>query len=206
MTDIEYLKSLRTPTKEDPLRILVSACLIGALCGVDGTSNGEYPSVLQLLQYKKVKLIPFCPEDFAFGTPRETPDCIGGDGHDVLDGKARVISESGKDLTEGMIQGSLKMLQCAQENRVELAVMMDVSGACGSQVVYNGSRFSKDSTYQIGMGVSAAQLDRNGIKIISQRDYASLEILYSKLDPSHQINVHAIDHHDTPWYKDYFKK
>lgn len=205
MTDIDYIKSLRNPTEENPLRILTSACLLGLLCGVDGTSNGKYPSVLKLMQYRNVKLIPFCPEDYAFGTPRETPDCVGGTGDDVLDGKAKVITETGKDITAEMIRASLKMLQIAQENDVELAVMMDVSGACGSQVIYNGSRFSDNSTYQIGMGVCAAQLNRHGIKIVSQRDFASLEILYSKVDAEHVIREDVMDHDQTEWYLEYFK-
>ena len=204
MTDREYLNNLRIPTEADPLCILASACLLGVLCGVDGTSNGEYPGVLKLFKYKNVKLIPFCPEDFVFGTPRETPDVKGGTGHDVLDGKAKVITETGKDITSEMVRASLKMLEIAQQNKVELAVMMDVSGACGSQVIYNGSRFSKKPSYQIGMGVCAAQLDRNGIKIISQRDFASLEILYSKIDKDHFTDRTAKDHHEHEWYITHF--
>ncbi|MFT6921395.1 MAG: hypothetical protein ACJA1C_000389 [Crocinitomicaceae bacterium] len=105
-----------------------------------------------------------------------------------------------------MIRASLRMLQIAKENDVELAVMMDSSGACGSQVIYNGTRFSKNPIYQIGMGVCAAQLNRNGIKIVSERDYASLEILYSKIDPSHIIQNEAKDHDQIDWYTNYFKK
>jgi len=206
MTDKEYLKNLRSPTKDDPLRILLSACLLGELCGVDGTSNGRYPSALKLLAYENAKLVTFCPEDYVLGTPRETPDCEGGDGHDVLDGRAKVITQTGKDITSEMIKASLKMLEVAQKNDVELAVMMDASGACGSQVIYNGSRFSENPVYQIGMGICAAQLDRHGIKIISQRDYASLEILYSKLDPNHEVQEDVIDHDQHEWYREYFKK
>jgi uncharacterized protein YbbK (DUF523 family) len=206
MTDKKYLENLRIPTKKNPLRVLTSACLLGELCGVDGTSNGEYPSALKLMHYQNVKLISFCPEHFVLGTPRETPDCIGGNGYNVLDGKAKVITQSAKDITSEMVRASLKMLQIAQENDVELAVMMDVSGACGSQVIYNGSRFSENPMYQIGMGVCAAQLDRNGIKIISQRDLASLEILYSKIDPNHHIDKTKLDHHEIEWYKAYFNK
>ena len=206
MTDKDYLHRLRFPTKENPLRILLSACLLGDLCGVDGSSNGRYPSALKLLDYDNVQLTRFCPEDYVLGTPRETPDCEGGDGHDVLDGKARVITQSGKDITSEMFRASLKMLEVAQQNDVELAVLMDASGACGSQVIYNGSRFSEKPVYQIGMGICAAQLDRHGIKIISQRDFASLEILYSKLDATHVINEHAIDHDQHEWYRAYFHK
>ena len=204
MTDKAYLYNLRIPTSEDPLRILTSACLLGALCGVDGSSNGTYPNMLSLHKYKTAKFISFCPEDYAFGTPRETPDIEGGTGLDVLNGKAKVMSDSAKDLTEGMIKGAEQMLEIALKEKVELAIMMDVSGACGSQVIYDGHRMSSSSKYQIGMGVSAALLHQNGIKIISQRDYKSIEILLTKLDPEHKFDTQAIDHDETDWYQSYF--
>lgn len=68
------IQNLRIPTKENPLRILISACLIGKLCGYDATANGEYPSALKFLTFENVKLIPFCPEEYSFGTPREMCD------------------------------------------------------------------------------------------------------------------------------------
>lgn len=204
MTDRYYLQQLRTPTAADPLRILVSACLTGITCGFDGTANGQYPSVLKLLQYDTVKLLRFCPEDSSFGSPREMCDIYGGTGEDVLDGKARVLAESGADWTEGMVHAAEKMLEIAKHNNAELAVMMDVSAACGSQVIYDGNRFAENKVYQVGAGVAAALLMRHGFKVISQRDYASLEILYAKIDPQHTINTAAIDHHEIAWYKQYF--
>lgn len=205
MTDIHYLKSLRTPTKENPLRVLVSSCLTGVLCGYDGTANGEYPSVLKLLNYETVKLVKFCPEEYSFGSPREMCDIHGGTGMDVLDGKAKVLSDSGIDWSDGMIKASLKMLEIAKIETIDLAVMMDVSAACGSQVIYDGNRFTENKVYQIGAGVCTAQLIRAGYKVISQRDFASLEILYSKIDSSHILNSEAKDHHQIDWYKEYFK-
>lgn len=206
MTDRDYLKNLRTPTKDNPLRILTSACLMGITCGYDGSANGEYPSALKLLTYDTAKITRFCPEEFSFGTPREMCDIHGGTGMDVLDGKVKVLTESGIDWSEGLIKASEKMLEIAKQEDIELCVMMDISAACGSQVIYDGNRFAEDKKYQIGMGVAAAQLMRGGFKIISQRDYASLEILYNKLDPNHPINPEAIDHHEIAWYKEYFGK
>jgi len=206
MTDLEYLKSLRTPTPANPLRVLVSACLTGIACGWEGTTYGDYPSVLKLLTYNNIRLVRFCPEEFSFGTPREICDIHGGTGMDVLDGKARVLTGSGVDWTEGMIRASERMLKLAQNEDVELAVMMDISAACGSQVIYDGNRFSENKKYQIGAGVCAAQLMRAGFKVISQRDFASLEILYSKIDPAHSINPDATDFHQHEWYKTYFRK
>lgn len=206
MTDRDYLTQLRIPTPENPLRILMSACLAGITCGYDGTANGEYPSALRLLHYDNVQIIRFCPEEFSFGVPREMCDIHGGTGFDVLDGKAKVLTESGKDWTAGMIRASEKMLEIAQKEAVELAVMMDISAACGSQVIYDGNRFADQKVYQIGAGVAAAQLIRHGIKVVSQRDFASLEILYAKVDDSHQIDPSRTDHHETAWYREYFKR
>jgi len=54
--------------------------------------------------------------------------------------------------------------------------------------------------------VCSAPLNRNGIKIVSQRDYVSLEILYSRIDPADNIELMAKGHDQIKWYFDYFKK
>ncbi|MBL0912550.1 MAG: DUF523 domain-containing protein [Bacteroidia bacterium] len=182
----------------------MSACLSGIRCGYDGTANGEYPAALKLLEYDTVKIFNFCPEEFSFGSPREMCDIYGGTGFDVLDGRARVLTESGVDWTEGMLRASEKMLEIARREKIELALMMDISAACGSQVIYDGNRFAENKVYRAGAGVCAAQLLRNGFNVISQRDYASLEILYNKLDPAHVIDETKTDHHETDWYRSYF--
>lgn len=206
MTNQTYLKNLRSPTQENPLRILMSSCLAGTLCGYDGSSNGEYPIALKFLKYNNVKIVKFCPEEFSFGVPREMCDIHGGNGMDVLAGKAKVLSESGKDWSQGMINASLKMLEIAQKENIDIAIMMDISSACGSQVIYDGNRFGEDKIYQIGTGVCAAQLLSNGFNVVSQRDFASLDILLSKIDLLHVRNENLFDHHETEWYKTYFSK
>lgn len=133
-------------------------------------------------------------------------DIHGETGDDVLDGKAKFLSASGIDWTEGNIRAFKKMLEIARQNEAEICVMMDISGACGSQVIYEGNRFGENKVYQIGKGVCAALLVRNGFKVISQRDYASLEIFFSKLDAQHEINTASIDHHQGECYKAYFRK
>lgn len=206
MPNKEYLKQLRRPTAEHPLRILVSACLVGVKCGVDGDHYGEYPSVLKLLNYDNVKLIQFCPEDFSFGTPRAMCDIHGGDGFDVLAGRAKVLTSSGIDWTAGMIKASEKMLKVAKAHAIELAIMMDLSAACGNRVIFDGDRYAENKRYQIGMGVCGAQLSKAGYQIISWREYESLEILYSRIDPSHEINKEAKDFDQNEWYINYFSR
>lgn len=78
-----------------PLRILVSGCLAGLAVGADGSSYGSHPHIAELIALPNVKAIPFCPENFSSGTPRATCDIQGGDGYDLLAGRARVLTLKG---------------------------------------------------------------------------------------------------------------
>ncbi len=186
-------------TEEFPLTLLASACLRGVPCGVDGTSYGApFSHTERLFRLPNVHVVTFCPEDLAFGTPRATPDIHGGDGFDVLDGRARVLSDTGEDWTQPMIDAAHVMLMKARGNQVRLALLTDTSAACGSEVIYRGAR--TQGHHQAGQGVCAALLIRHGIRVLSQRDYRTLDHILSKLDPTHQANPDARDHHETNWY------
>ncbi len=157
-----------------------------------------------MISLPNVRSYQFCPEHYAFGTPRALPDIHGGNGFDVLDGKARVLDDKGNDLTEGMVVAAKEMLKIAQDKKIDIAVLMDMSAACGSQVISDGCRLTPHRKYQKGPGVSAALLIRNGIFVVSQRDFRTLERIYKKLNPSHIVDATAIDHHENGWYKAYF--
>jgi uncharacterized protein YbbK (DUF523 family) len=155
-----------------------------------------------LFQLPNVRVITFCPEDLAFGTPRATPDIHGGDGFDVLDGRARVMSDSGEDWTEPMLTAARAMLALALENQVRVALLTDISAACGSQVIYDGSR--SNGRHRAGQGVCAALLIRHRIPVLSQRDNKTLEMILHKLDGTYQPDPKSRDHHETRWYLDTF--
>jgi uncharacterized protein YbbK (DUF523 family) len=127
------------------------------------------------------------------------PDIHGGDGFAVLAGKARVLDEHGVDLTAGMRRGAEAMLAKALEARVHLAILTDMSAACGTQVISDGCRFDSPRRYQRGVGVAAAMLLRAGIPVVSQRDFATLGRLRARLDPTFVPDPEARDHHDHPW-------
>jgi uncharacterized protein YbbK (DUF523 family) len=190
-------------TPDNPLKILMSGCLAGLPVLVDGGNFGANPVMQKLRSQPNVRVIAFCPENFSFGTPRATPDIHGGDGHDVLDGRARVLSDTGEDWTVGMIRAAQHMLELAQSNGVHLAVLTDISAACGSQVIYRGARAT--AAHQIGQGVCAALLVRNGIPVVSQRDYRTLNAIFRKLNPRFRKRPDLIDHHEIEWYRTYFQ-
>ncbi len=193
------IEELRAPTAAAPLRVLVSGCIAGWGCGVDGTDYGMKGSLTDVLARENVRAFPFCPEQHALGVPRSMPDIHGGDGVDVMHGRARVLDEHGVDLTEKMLEGARAMVAFALENRVELALLTDMSGACGSQVISLGCRFDKPRRFQKGVGVATALLLDAGIHVMSQRDFRSLELLRKRLDAGHVPNIEARDHHEHPW-------
>ena len=62
-------------SRDQPLRMLSSACLTGLAVGYDGSDYGGYPAARALIERPEVRTFGFCPEDFAFGTP------VSGDPH-----------------------------------------------------------------------------------------------------------------------------
>jgi uncharacterized protein YbbK (DUF523 family) len=191
------------PTAERPLVVMLSACLGGVGCGVDGSTYGDHSPLRSWLLRPEVRLVKFCPEDFVFGTPRRTPDMHSGNGFDVLDGIAHVCFEDGRDITEDMVRAALAMRDKALNEGVELAILMDMSGACGSTVTYLGSRFAENKVYQQGPGVAAAALIRAGIPVISQRDDRSLRMLRDLLYGTDTLTDER-DHWEKEWYQSYF--
>jgi len=102
-------------------------------------------------------------------TPREPAEIIGGIGEDVLDGKAKVIEKSGKDVTDLYIKGAYATLNKAKEINAIVVVLKEYSPSCGSSMIYNGEFIGKKLE---GMGVTSALLKRNGLKVISEEKFA----------------------------------
>ena len=101
---------------------MFSACLLSEPCTVDGSSY-EVSSILQKLKsLPNVKAVQFCPEDFAFGTPRAIPDIHGGNGFDVLAGKAKVLNDQNEDWTDELVAAGSKMVDLAKSENVDIAI------------------------------------------------------------------------------------
>jgi uncharacterized protein YbbK (DUF523 family) len=197
------LDALREPTKTEPWRVLVSGCLAAWPCGVEGTDYGLGTALGDLLSLPTLRALPFCPEQFALGTPRTMPDIHGGDGFDVLAGRARVEDEHGVDLTAKMLEGGRAMLAFAKEQGAELALLTDASAACGSQVISDGCRLVEVRRHQKGVGVATAILIEAGLLVVSQRDFRTLALLRARLDPGYVPPEDARDHHDHAWTREH---
>jgi uncharacterized protein YbbK (DUF523 family) len=141
---------------------LVSACLLGCECRYDKKSVA-LPELEQV--FEKGSLVPVCPEQLGgLPTPRNPAEIVGGDGFDVLDGKAKVIDNQGRDVTEQFLSGAYQTLKIARIVGAEEAILKEKSPSCGSQLIYDGT-FT--GTTKLGLGVTAALLIRNGLAVYS---------------------------------------
>jgi uncharacterized protein YbbK (DUF523 family) len=115
---------------------------------------------------KEGKAIPVCPEQLGgLSTPRNPAEIVGGDGEDVLDGKARVIDNQGRDVTDAFIRGAYETYRIAKTIGADEAILKEKSPSCGSCWIYDGSFQGKKKP---GVGVTTALLKRKGIKVISE--------------------------------------
>ncbi len=146
--------------------ILVSSCLIGLEVRYNGTHCLQR-EINKLVEEEKA--VAVCPELLAgFSIPREPAEIVGGNGGDVLDRKARVMTKMGTDVTELYIKGAYRTLEKAQEMKATLVVLKENSPSCGSAMIYNGE-FTGDKI--AGNGVTTALLNRNGFSVISEEQF-----------------------------------
>ena len=145
--------------------VLVSACLAGIPVRHDGSSNRR-SVVAELVAQGRAVLV--CPEvDGGLGTPRPAAEISGGDGHDVLEGRARVLTGEGADVTEAYVAGARKALEAARAAGAEVAILKARSPSCGRDLIYDGTH---SRTLAAGDGVTAALLRANGIRVLTEEE------------------------------------
>ncbi|MFJ7685781.1 DUF523 domain-containing protein [Peribacillus butanolivorans] len=145
--------------------ILVSSCLAGLKVRYNGSDSLDNRIQKLLLEEKAITV---CPELLGgFLTPREPAEIVGGDGEDVLNGKAIVVEKSGRDVTDLYVNGAYVTLKKAQELGATTIILKEYSPSCGSSMIYNGE-FKGNKVP--GVGVTTALLRRNGLKVISEEN------------------------------------
>ncbi len=146
-------------------KILVSACLLGNKVRYDG--NDCLIAHEELFAWQQAgRVVVICPE-VAGGLPAPRARSMihgEGSGMAVLEGKARIIDEFGKDVTAIYLAGAQKTLELAQANNINVAILKERSPSCGRNAVY-----AEDGETRIaGMGSTAALLEKYGIRVFSE--------------------------------------
>ena len=154
------------------MKLLVSSCVLGLPTRYDG--NGEFnkdEKLIDILIKKNIFFIPLCAEQLGgLETPREPTEIEKGfTSKDILSGKGKILTKSGKDLTEKFLKGAHIVLEFCKGYEITHAVLAQRSPSCGYSKVYDGSFEGKLIE---GKGILAQLLEDNGIRIVE--DYREL--------------------------------
>jgi len=133
--------------------------------------GGARPQLELIALAARGRVVPVCPE-VAGGlpVPRPPAEIVGGDGDDVLDGRARVVTVAGEDVTAAYLRGAECALAVVQRYSITTAILKQHSPSCGSTGIYDGTHSGR---LRAGQGVTAALLRRHGVTIWSEEDLGS---------------------------------
>jgi len=159
-------------------KILVSRCLLGHRVRYDGGASGPFDLLEQWITEGRV--VPLCPE-VAGGlpTPRAAAEIPGGQGAEVLDGTAAVITSEGEDVSAQFLDGARQALALVQKHGIRVAVLKANSPSCGNLLTYDGT-FS--GVKVSGEGVTAALLKRHGVQVFSELELSEAAIALTHLN------------------------
>ncbi len=146
--------------------ILVSACLAGIKCKYDGRSNLDHKIKDMVAEGRA---LPFCPEQLGgLPVPRSLAEIKGGDGKDVLLGKAKVVNAQGEDVTSKFLAGAKFAADLAKTTGARVAILKERSPSCGVCEIYDGNFNGK---IRRGPGVTTAKLLEDGIETYSEENF-----------------------------------
>jgi uncharacterized protein YbbK (DUF523 family) len=159
-------------------KILVSRCLLGHRVRYDGGASGPFDLLEQWISEGRV--VPLCPE-VAGGlpTPRAAAEIPGGQGAEVLDGTAAVITTAGEDVSAQFLDGARQALALVQKHGIRVAVLKANSPSCGNLLTYDGTFSGVKVT---GEGVTAALLKRHGVQVFSELELAETAVALAALN------------------------
>jgi len=134
-------------------KVAISACLTGERCRYDGTDNRDTKLLGKL---EGCELIPFCPEDFCFGTPRPTMDLV-----ETEAGPKALSNLTGADLSPPVRDYAGRFFDDHPD--IDLFIGKDRSPSCGvcSARLYDREKRLLSSE---AAGLLAAEALRRGIE------------------------------------------
>ena len=154
-------------------KVLISACLLGKNCRYNGGH-----SQLNELNKLDVEWISVCPEESGgLGTPRPSAE-MQENAETILNGKGKIITNKGKNVTAEFIQGAEQSLQLGLGAEVKIAVLKSKSPSCGIGKIYDGS-FTK--ILKTGDGIFAHLCHENDIECISSDNINQIKKTLAKL-------------------------
>ena len=135
--------------------ILVSACLAGEKCRMDGKDK-LIPEIKQLVESGEA--VAVCPEVLGGLPPRSTSERRG----------SSVVNTAGEDVTAQFVRGAEESMRICKENSCTRAILKSKSPSCGCGVIHNGLF---DGGLIEGNGMLTQMLLDAGIPVMTETAY-----------------------------------
>jgi uncharacterized protein YbbK (DUF523 family) len=141
-------------------KVAISACLLGEKCRYDASDNRDEKLLAKL---KNVQLIPFCPEDDAFGTPRPTMDLV-----ETQEGIKAISNKTKEDLSFAVECYAKTFFDTHSD--IDLFIGKDRSPSCGvcSARLYD---HEKNLLAMDEAGLMAKEAKTRGIEAVDAEKY-----------------------------------
>ncbi len=145
-------------------KVAISACLLGEKCRYDASDNKD---ILLLAKLKGAELIPFCPEDATFGSPRSTMDLV-----ETEEGHKALSNITGEDLSAPILQYAIAFFN--RHKDLDLFIGKDRSPSCGvcSARLYDEEKNLLSATEA---GLMAKEAKKRNINCVDAEDFRELE-------------------------------
>jgi len=134
---------------------------VGAQCRYNGIVIKD-DKIMKQIKEEEWFARPVCPEMLGgLSIPRDPATIVGGDGHDVWDGNAKVIDKRGRNITNAFKRGARECLTIARAIGATHAYFKERSPSCGVTVICD-----EDGNERPGVGVTTALLEMEGIEVL----------------------------------------
>jgi uncharacterized protein YbbK (DUF523 family) len=168
-------------TVTHPLQsILISSCLLGESVRHNGAHKRADSEILQRW-LAEGRVVAVCPE-VAGGMPIPRPAAEierGAGGAKVLIGIAKVIDNTGRDVSSQFVAGAEHALAKARERGIRIAVLKEGSPSCGTSFSYDGTFTGAKVPVR---GVTAELLHQAGIAVFSEAQFAEADTLLAQIE------------------------
>jgi uncharacterized protein YbbK (DUF523 family) len=161
------------------IKILISACLLGERVRYHGGDAALSDGILDRWR-REGRLVPLCPEVAGgLSVPRPAAEIQGAGGTAVLEGKARVVTSGGADVTDAFLAGAWAGLAAAVGQGARVAVLKEGSPSCGSKEIYDGAFRGQR---RAGVGVTAALLAEKNVRVFNEHELEMAQRYVAELE------------------------
>ncbi|AHG76907.1 DUF523 domain-containing protein [Mannheimia varigena] len=146
-------------------KVLISACLLGDNVKYSGGNNLS-DELIALLKKYGIQLVPICPEILGgLPIPRPPAEIRNGD----------IVTVTGDSVLAEFRLGAERVLNKAQIEKIQIAILKEKSPSCGSSYIYDGNFTNR---LIAGEGITTQLLRANGIEVFSENDLSQLENIF----------------------------